>query len=157
MSELLRVPGGRLSIVDLKLDSTTYPVMMQEIQRTPISKEILHVDFHRIKMDEPVHARVPIVLTGEAAGLKLGGIVEHATSFLDIKTLPANIPTHIDVDVSALELNQTIHVADLKLPEGVEVLAPAADTVVAAVRIPAAAVSEATAAEAAAAEEPAAE
>lgn len=137
--KILRAPGGLVSLIDLKVDgkiSKAHPVLIQEIQRDPISRKILHIDFHRVSMDEPVHASVPIVLFGDAPGIKQGGMLEQFTYQLEIKTLPDNIPSHIDVDVSGLELGQSIHVGDVQVPEGVEVLGPLADNVVATVRLP---------------------
>ena len=139
MAGILRTEGGRLSLIDLKIDGKTqkaHPVMIQEIQRDPITRNILHVDFHRVSMDVPVHASVPIVLRGEAPGIKQGGILEQMTRELEMKALPERIPSHIDVDVSHLELGQHILVGQLTVPEDAEVLGPHADIVVASVRLP---------------------
>lgn len=136
---ILKTPGGRLALIDLKVDgksSKAHPVMIQEMQRDPISKKILHIDFHWVSLDEPVHANVPIVLIGEAPGVKQGGIVEQFTRELDVRALPDHIPSHIDVDVSNLELGQAIHVSEVIVPEDVEVLGPVPENVVATVRMP---------------------
>lgn len=139
MAQILKTPGGRLSLIDLKIDgkeSKTHPVMIQVIQREPISKKIVHVDFHRVSMNEPVHAKVPVILVGVAPGLKQGGILEQITHELDIRALPDHIPTHIDIDVSSLELGQAIHVSDVAIPEDAELLGPAAESIVASLRMP---------------------
>ena len=139
MAGILKTEGGRLSLIDLKVDGKTqkaHPVMIQEIQRDPITYQILHIDFHRISMNEPVHASVPIVLRGEAPGIKQGGILEQMTRELEMKALPDHVPSHIDVDVSHLELGQHISVGDLIVPEDAEVLGPQPDIVVASVRLP---------------------
>ena len=139
LARLLKIPGGRLSLIDLKVDGKSakaYPVMIQTIQRDPISKKPIHVDFHRVSLDEPVHASVPVVLVGEAPGLKEGGILEQFTRELEVRALPDHIPSHIDVDVSGLELGQAIHVGEVAVPEGVEVIGPVPDNVVATVRMP---------------------
>ena len=156
--QILKSPGGRLSLIDLKVDgkgSKAHPAMIQEIQRDAVSKRILHIDFHRVSMDEPVHASVPIILMGDPPGTKLGGILEQFTSEFDIRALPDHIPTRIDVDVSHLELGQTIHVSDVQLPEGAELLGPVAENVVAMVRLPLVHVEEAAPAAEEAAEAPA--
>lgn len=151
IEQILKSPGGRLSLIDLKLDgkvSKAHPVLIQEIQRDPITKKILHIDFHRVSMNEPVHASVPIVLVGDAPGTKQGGILEQFVRELEVKALPEHIPTHIDADVSHLQLGQSIHVGELKVPEDVEVLGPPADIIVATVRMPVVRVEELAAPEA---------
>ena len=94
--------------------------VMKEIQIHPISNKILHIDFHAVKADEMIKSVVPLVLEGEAAGLRQGGELEQVLHEIEIESLPANIPEVITVDVSALELNQALHVADLKLMDGVK-------------------------------------
>jgi large subunit ribosomal protein L25 len=139
MVQLLRTPGGRLALIDLKVDGKAekaHPVMIQTIQREPIGKKIRHVDFHRISMNEPVTAVVPITLLGEAAGQSEGGVVEQPTSDLHVKALPDHIPTHIDVDITHLALGDSVHVADIQVAEGVEIVAPPAENVVVMVRLP---------------------
>lgn len=139
LGKILKSPGGRLSLIDLKVDgkgSKAHPVMIQEMQRDPITKKILHVDFHRVSMDEPVNASVPIILIGEAHGLKEGGVMEHVTREIEVRALPDRIPTHIDVDVSGLGLGEGVHVSAVQVPEDVEILGPLPDTIVAAVRLP---------------------
>jgi len=138
-TQILRTPGGRLSLIDLKVDgksSKAHPVLIQEIQRDPITNRVLHVDFHRVSMNEPVHASVPITVIGEAPGIKQGGILEQVTSELEIKALPDHIPTHINVDVSGLEVGQAVHVSELTIPEDAEVLGPLPENVVVMVRMP---------------------
>lgn len=139
LARILRTPGGRLSLIDLKVDgkgSKAHPVLIQEIQRDPVTNRVLHVDFHRVRMDEHVHAAVPIILVGEAPGTREGGILEQFTRELDIRALPDHMPTHIDVDVSNLGLGKAIHVSEVQVPEDVEVLGPPSDNVVATVRLP---------------------
>ena len=139
MIGILKTEGGRLALIDLKVDGKTqkaHPVMIQEMQRDPITRNILHVDFHRVSMNEPVHASVPIVLRGDAPGVKTGGILEQFTRDLEVKALPDHIPSHIDVDVSHLELGNHVLVSELIVPEDIEVLGPQPDIVVASVRLP---------------------
>jgi len=138
-TQILRTPGGRLSLIDLKIDGKgvkAHPVLIQEIQRDPITKQVIHIDFHRVSMKEPVVATVPVVLVGEAPGTKQGGILEQFTNDLHVRALPDHIPTHIGVDVSHLGLGETVHVGDIKLPDGVELVDAKLDNVVATVRLP---------------------
>ena len=137
--QLLKTPGGRLSLIDLKIDGKAekaHPVMIQALQRELIGKKIKHVDFHRISMDEPVTATVPITVLGEAAGLTQGGVVEQPISDLQIKALPDKIPTHVDIDITALNVGDSVHVSDIVLSEGAEIIAPPAETVLVMVRMP---------------------
>lgn len=139
MVQLLKTPGGRLALIDLKIGGKSekgHPAMIQDIQREPIGKKIRHVDFHRISMNEPVTATVPITLVGTAPGQAEGGIVEQPLSDLHIKALPDKIPSHVDVDISGLGLGQTLHVSDVQAPEGAEIVGPPADNVVVTVRLP---------------------
>ncbi len=138
MVQLLKTPGGRLALIDLKVDGKTekaHPVMIQTIQREPIGKKIRHVDFHRISMDVAVTALVPVTLVGTAAGIIEGGVVEQPTSDLHVKALPDRIPTHIDVDISHLGVGDSVHVKDIQLGEGIEIIA-AEDNVVVQCRMP---------------------
>lgn len=93
--------------------------VVKEVQRHPINPGILHIDFQEVKMDEMINSVVPIILEGEAAGTKQGGQLEEVLMELEVKSLPTNMPEEIIVNVSALELNEAIHVRDLVMPEGV--------------------------------------
>lgn len=140
LGEILKTPGGRHSLIDLAVDGSAdqaHPVLIQDMQRDAITKLVVHVDFHRVSMDEPVNSSLPVRLTGESAGAKLGGILEQVTTALEIKALPGQSPTELTVDVTALEISQSIHVGDLKIPAGVEVLSPTADGIVVTIRPPA--------------------
>jgi large subunit ribosomal protein L25 len=139
---VLRSPGARLSLIDLKIDGrgeAAHPVMIQALQMDPITKKAVHVDFHRVQMDVEVHASVPINLVGTPVGLVEGGLLEQFTPSLDIKALPDHMPRYIDVDVSHLKVGDTIHVSDVQVPADVEVLGPVPENLVATVRLPAAA------------------
>ena len=91
-------------------------VMVKEYQLDPISHRMLHADFYQIAMDKTLTVTVPIVLKGDARGVKQqGGIVDFVNREIEIEVLPADIPEHIDVDISELMLNQGIRVRDLNL------------------------------------------
>lgn len=136
--KLLLKGGGRLSVIDMKQEGkkSAQSVMIKDIQRHPISKNILHIDFLTVALDEPVHASVPIVTHGEAPGTKMGGILEIITSLVEIKALPTDIPAHIEVDVSEMQVGDHVTIADLTIPEGAEVLSQHTDAIVVAVRVP---------------------
>jgi large subunit ribosomal protein L25 len=106
--------------------------MIQEVQHHPIQRQILHVDFHAVSATEKITAEVPIETIGEPVGVKTnGGLLEHILRDLEVECLPADLPERIEVDVASLDINQSIHVKDLKLPPGVEAVTDADLTVVA--------------------------
>lgn len=139
LDDLLRTPGGRLSLIDLTIGGgamEALPVMIQAIQRNPVNGKLVHVDFHRVDLLEEVHASVPLTLVGEAPGVKLSGILEHPLSFIEVKVLPDAIPSHINIDISHLELGDKVLVSDIVLPEGVELVGPGPDTVAVVIHLP---------------------
>jgi len=116
------------------------PVMMTSVQRDPLSRHLLHIDFHQINMNEEVKTQAPLILVGDSVGVREGGILSVLLHELEIQCLPDRIPEGIEVDVSALQVGENLLVGDLKLPEGVEtrmddkqvvvtVLAPQKETV----------------------------
>lgn len=94
--------------------------ILKDIQRNPITGHVLHLDFLEVKADEIVQATVPIESVGEPAGARHGGLLEQVVHELDIECVPADLPESIEVDVSGLDLDDTIHVSDLVMPEGVK-------------------------------------
>jgi large subunit ribosomal protein L25 len=123
--------GGRNALITLRFDREKERVaMLKDLQVSPIKREYIHADLYEVLMDEKITSRVPIHFVGKAAGVKEGGIEQHARRELDVRCLPASLPDHIEVDVTNLAVGDSLHVRDLKLPEGVEVLDQAGDTVV---------------------------
>jgi large subunit ribosomal protein L25 len=113
------------TIVNLEVDGEKAPVpsLVREIQTHPYRSEILHVDFFRIQEGVEVELEVPIHLEGTPTGVKDdGGVLEQTIYMLPLRCLPTAIPEEILVDVTALEIHDSLHVADLDLPEGVTVL-----------------------------------
>ena len=114
MGRILHSESGHNSIFDLSLDGQNAKVMIVDWQYEPIKGALLHVDLKRIAMDKVLRVSVPIVLKGEAPGVKVqGGILEQLLREVEIECLPADIPSHIDGDVSQLMFGQMIHVSDL--------------------------------------------
>lgn len=95
-------------------------VMVSEIQRDSLSRDVLHVDFHQINLNENVRAHVRIDAEGDSSGVREGGILQVVLHELDIQCLPNSIPDAIVVDISSLGIGESLLVSDLKLPEGVE-------------------------------------
>jgi len=95
--------------------------IIRDWQSDPIKGDILHVDLLEVAMDKAIKVTVPVVVTGgDPAGVKEGGMLHHLSRELEVECLPANIPDHVVVDASALKIGESIHVADLKLPEGIK-------------------------------------
>jgi len=109
--------------------------IIKEIQRNPIKNEIWHVDFYEVKADQKISLSVPVVIKGEAKGVKEGGILEVMATELEIECLPEAIPEAIVVDVSNLEIGDAVHVRELQAPQGV-VITESPDEVVVVVTPP---------------------
>jgi large subunit ribosomal protein L25 len=113
-------------LVDLKLAEDARPerlVLVQEIQHQPLTGGLLHVDFHEVAADEKVTITVPVESVGEAIGVKAsGGILEHVLFKLKLRGLPKDLPEVLEVDVTHLDIGQSIHIGELKAPPGVEIL-----------------------------------
>ena len=126
-----RKRGGANAILRLMHAKGEETVIVKELQRHPVTDRPVHADFQRISQTKKIEAKVPLNIVGEAPGVKTsGGMLSIDMRELRIKALPTAIPQHVDVDISHLELHQNIHVKDLSLPEGVEVLDSAEATVV---------------------------
>lgn len=97
--------------------------LVQEIQHHPVSRHVLHVDFHEVSPDEKVTIQVPVETTGEAVGVKTGGgVLGHVLHRLKVHALPKDLPEVILVDVTALEIGKAIHIGDIVPPAGCEIL-----------------------------------
>jgi large subunit ribosomal protein L25 len=119
------------SVFELALGGTTVRALIREVQRHPVSRALVHVDFQELVAGERVTMRVPLAFVGTAEGVRnQGGLLEEVTRELEISADPANIPDRIDVDVSALTIGHPLHVRDLAVPQGVTVLTDAGATVV---------------------------
>jgi large subunit ribosomal protein L25 len=142
LERLLSHIAAESTVIELSMDGTTARTLIREIQRHPFKRQILHVDFQELVAGEKVTVNVPIVLVGTPEGVRAeGGILDQTMRELAIHVDPSDIPNRIDVDVSALTIGKSVHVSDLDLPEGVEVL-DEEDATVCVVSAPRAAVEE---------------
>src|SRR6266480_1541720 len=136
------------TVIEVTVDGQTAKTLIREIQRHPIKRQILHVDFQALVAGEKVTVSIPIVLTGIAEGVRLeGGVLDHTLRELEIEVDPSNIPDHVELDVTNMVIGDSLHVSDIKLPEGVEILDDP-ETSVAVLAAPRAVIEEAPAAEA---------
>jgi large subunit ribosomal protein L25 len=110
------------TLIDVSIEGERAPVkaLVREVQTHPSRGAVLHVDLYQIHAGETLTVEVPIVLVGQSPGVRAGGIMQHALTELEIECLPDRIPEVIEVDVSALQIGDSIHVGDIALPEGVE-------------------------------------
>lgn len=120
LHRVLRTKGGlyRLNIGGEK------PAMalLREVQRKPMTGEILHVDFMQVKMTEKITAPVPVVVVGEEELVKQGAILQVGLKEVEVECLPGDLPDSLQLDVSGRRVGDTVHVEDLKHPEGVRIL-----------------------------------
>ncbi|GAB4478518.1 MAG: 50S ribosomal protein L25/general stress protein Ctc [Anaerolineae bacterium] len=131
LRSVLKEAGGT-HIINLKVGRETINTLARSVQRDPIRGDILHVDFYRVDLKRPIRAEVSVVVVGESPVVESGeGMVLHLLNNIEVEALPTNLPSHLEVDVSALnEIGATIYVRDLALPEGVEVHADPDEPVV---------------------------
>jgi large subunit ribosomal protein L25 len=111
---ILHSESGANTLINLRVDGTEARVMVKEYQLDPVTHQLLHADFYALAMDKAITVTVPIVLKGESRGVKQqGGIVDFVTREVEVLCLPADIPEHIDVDISELMLNQSVRLKEL--------------------------------------------
>jgi large subunit ribosomal protein L25 len=131
LEKLLEHISAESTVVELSLDGRTSRTLIREIQRHPFKRQILHIDFQELVAGEKVTVNVPIVLVGIPESTKTeGGILDQTMRELEIEVDPAHMPNRIEVDVSNLLIGHSIHVSDLNVPPGVEVLDDPEQTVV---------------------------
>lgn len=117
--------GFYTRILTLKTNGKSEQVILKAVQRHPAKPRVLHMDFQRIKANEKLHMHIPLHFHSgdKAPGLKEGGAISHVISDVEVVCLPADLPEHIDVDLSNMQLNETLHLSNLTLPKGVELAA----------------------------------
>ena len=120
LGSILAGEGGQNTLLTVKgggeLNGSM--VIIADILRESLKRTMLHVDLHKLNMNEKVRVDVPLALVASAAGVKEGGLLDFAHHTIEIECLPAQIPERIEVDITDLNIGQSIHVSDLKLPSG---------------------------------------
>jgi large subunit ribosomal protein L25 len=147
-------PSGLHAILDVVVDGqkTVHPSVLAEYQQDPVRGTLSHIDLREVRLDQPIHATVAVNLVGEAVGVKEGGVLSLVTRELNVEALPMDVPEHIDVDVTSLQVGDARRLEDVEVPENVTLLDDPHETVIATVSAPRAAI-ELEEAEAAAEEE----
>jgi large subunit ribosomal protein L25 len=126
-AKIISAKAGRNVIITLNISSEgksqSVPVLTHDIQINHLNDSIIHVDFYKVKMEEEIKTKIPVILTGESIGVKLdGGILVHGLREIEIKCLPMNIPDKFEIDVSSLKIGNSLHVSDIKIGKDVTVV-----------------------------------
>jgi len=125
LDKLIAHSASENILVDLAIEGDARPArlaLVQEVQHDPISGSVLHIDFHEVSPTEKVTVMVPVETVGTPVGVKDGGVLEHVLHKLKVRALPADLPLVLEVDVSAMILNQVLHLGEIPAPAGVEIL-----------------------------------
>lgn len=127
------------ALIDLKVGgATALPVIVKDRQLDPVRDEVIHIDLLEVRLDEKIQTVVGVHLEGseEAPGIKEGGVLEQVSHQLNIEALPTAIPDAIVIDVSGMEIAATMHLSEIKAPDGVEFLDDLEETIIATVVVP---------------------
>lgn len=120
LRQALTTDKGLNAVIELKVDGESHPTIVKDMQRHPVRRDVVHIDFLVVERNKPVSVEVPIVLEGEPIKvLQERGVVAQELHMLTVDAKPADIPGHLSLDISDLEIGQTITLADIELPRGV--------------------------------------
>jgi large subunit ribosomal protein L25 len=125
IEDLLHHSVSENLLLDLAVEGDPRPrrlALLREIQHHPLSGTVLHADLHEVVETEKVTIHVPVETTGEAVGVKAGGVLEHVLFRLKVRGLPKDLPEQVVIDVSHLEIGKAVHIGEVKPPPGVEIL-----------------------------------
>jgi large subunit ribosomal protein L25 len=138
LRRVLTGQGGLHAILDVVLEGqqSTHASILKDYQQDPIRGHISHIDLQEVRLDQPIQASVNVQLVGEPAGVKEGGVLSQVQREINVEALPMEIPEHIDLDVSGMEIGDTLRLVDLRPMEGVTYLDDPEETVLATVGLP---------------------
>jgi large subunit ribosomal protein L25 len=130
--------AGLHAILDVVIEGqkTSHPSILKDYQQDVITGRLAHIDLQEVRLDQPIQAQVVIELVGEAAGSIEGGVLSQVTREINVEALPLEVPERIEVDVSPLQMGDTLRLADVGLQEGVTYLDDPEETVIATVTVP---------------------
>jgi large subunit ribosomal protein L25 len=103
-------------------ETSTRPAMIKELQTHPVSRNFIHIDFYEIKMDQKITAKIPVITTGTAKGVELGGMLQIIRRELEVECLPLAVPEFIEIDISDLDIGDSIHVGQIRIEGEIEFL-----------------------------------
>src|SRR2546430_2511853 len=128
----LTTRGGLNAVLDVVVEGgKTHSSVLKEYQQDPVRGLITHVDLQEVRLDQPIHATVPLTLHGEPVGVKEGGVLSQVTNELNVEALPMEVPEHLEVDVSELGIGDSLRLSALSVPAGVTLLDDLEETVMA--------------------------
>jgi large subunit ribosomal protein L25 len=138
LRKALTGPGGLHAILDVVLDGqkTTHASILKDYQQDVLTGRLAHIDLQEVRLDQPIHAQVVIELVGESAGAKEGGVLSQVSREINVEALPLEVPERIEVDISRMEMGDTLRLADVAVPDGVTFLDDPEETVLATVTVP---------------------
>ncbi|MEJ2656467.1 MAG: 50S ribosomal protein L25/general stress protein Ctc [Desulfobacterales bacterium] len=126
LEQVLKKGGIGQVILNLVIQSNgetlTVPAMIKELQTHPVSRNFIHVDFYEIKMDRKITVKIPVITTGVAKGVELGGILQIVRRELEVECLPLEVPESIVIDITDLDIGDSIHVGKISLEGEIEIL-----------------------------------
>tara|TARA_Y100000590_G_scaffold115936_1_gene132273 strand:- start:1122 stop:1805 length:684 start_codon:yes stop_codon:yes gene_type:complete len=125
-------------IYEIEIESDKQYVMIKELQYHPVNDDIIHIDLMRVRRSEKIKIAVPLVLVGDAEGIKEGGVLSQAMTQIEIECFPTNVPNNIELDITDLEMNNSYSVADLKVVDEDVTILSASDLNVVSIQPPAA-------------------
>jgi len=119
---IFKETGNRNTVVQLTIDGQTVPALVRDVQRHPVTRDLVHVDFYRVDVERKVDVMVPVKAVGRAAGTALGGRLRVIRRVVHARCKPNDIPAAFEVDVTALEINDMVKATEIPLPGGVELI-----------------------------------
>lgn len=119
---IFRKTGDRNTVVDVEIDGTSVPTLVQDVQRHPVSRDILHVDFYRVSKSKPVEVMVPVTTVGRPAGAVLGGRLRLIRRVVRTRCVYDRIPSSFVVDISPMNIGDMVKASEIATPEGVEIV-----------------------------------
>jgi large subunit ribosomal protein L25 len=133
----LHGPGGMHTILDVVVgdQATAHPSVVKDFQQHPVSGRLLHIDLQEVRLDQPITVAVSVHLLGESPGAKEGGILSQQIREVNVEALPMEVPEHLELDISSLQMGDSLRVADVPAIEGVTYLDDP-DTVLVTVMVP---------------------
>lgn len=134
MTKLIDSGVGEHALITIELNedgqkTSQHPVLVKDFQQDPVSEELLHVDFIEVSLKKVVHVTVPVEITRQPAGVKMGGILQHRLREIEVECLPTQIPEKFEVDAGFVEIGHALHVSDLPELEGVKIITDAAEVI----------------------------
>lgn len=137
LRDAIQQGGGMNAVLDITLEGqkTSHTAVIKDYQLDAVRHVFTHIDFHEVKLSEPIEATVAVVVEGQAAGVKMGGILDVLVREVNVRALPMEIPEKVVIDVSALEIGDVARVSDLVMPGEVEILDDA-DEAICSVLVP---------------------